>query len=192
MNNGRKIEPHQENPLDNLILIQTDKVSIYLHNRVPNITPNIITTIGLIFGLLSIYSLYKEYYILSFVLFWINYFFDCLDGHYERKYNMTTQFGDYYDHFRDFLIIICICTLIFIKLKTNKQKILFTIIIGILIYLTTIHLGCQEDNSNSIKDNKLLQELIGLCKYEIEYTRYFGCGTLISVISFYILYCYKQ
>ena len=37
------------------------------------------------------------------IILLIFYFMDCLDGHFARKYNMVTVFGDYFDHFVDIL-----------------------------------------------------------------------------------------
>ena len=31
----------------------------------------------------------------------VGYFFDCMDGHFARKYNMVTEFGDMYDYITD-------------------------------------------------------------------------------------------
>jgi len=44
-----------------------------------NFTANNITTISVIFGVCSIYSLYKEQYVLSAIMLLISYFFDILD-----------------------------------------------------------------------------------------------------------------
>ena len=33
---------------------------------------------------------------------------DCLDGFYARKYNMTSQFGDYLDHLSDVFKTTCL------------------------------------------------------------------------------------
>ena len=43
-------------------------------------------------------------YIISAILYLTRYIFDCIDGFYARKYNMTTVFGDWYDHISDILI----------------------------------------------------------------------------------------
>jgi phosphatidylglycerophosphate synthase len=184
----KKIKDNLENPIDFLIInYLCEPLSELIHNNFPNITPNMLTTIGLIFGILSIICLYKNLYIASFILFWISYFFDCLDGYYARKYNMVTQIGDYYDHIRDFIINIGIVILITSKLKSSNQKYIFVFILIILFIFMCVHLGCQEKIYNQ---NSILSNMTKLCPNEkyINITKYFGCGTYMLYVSIYLLY----
>ena len=114
---------------------------------------------------------------------------DCLDGYYARKYNMITVFGDQYDHFRDIFINFTIYVLIFTKLKTTKQKIFFVVMMILFLLLSFIHLGCQEKIYNTSNNNDFLSPLKFLCINEknIKYTKFFGTGTNILVISLIIL-----
>ena len=50
MSDGRKIENHTENPLDNILIDFSENISPGL--RKLGFTPNMLTTIGTIFGLL--------------------------------------------------------------------------------------------------------------------------------------------
>ena len=51
----------------------------------------------------------------------MSYFFDCADGLYARTYNMTTQFGDIYDHSTDVIVFFGIAiTVMQEKEKTNN------------------------------------------------------------------------
>ena len=65
-----------------------------------------LTSLSLIITLIGIYLLNNQYYISSSILIFIGYYFDCADGLLARKYNMTSKFGDYYDHIRDHIKII--------------------------------------------------------------------------------------
>lgn len=42
--------------------------------------------------------IYVEKYKIGTILYYIGYFFDCMDGNYARTYKMTSDFGDKYDH----------------------------------------------------------------------------------------------
>ena len=183
----RKIHQSMDNIIDNFLIDMCELLCP--HFKKMNFTPNMITTIGLFFGLLSIYFLYKDNYVASAIFFWISYFFDCLDGHYARKYNMCTEFGDYYDHIRDVVITFSILFLIFRKMKNNKNKIYFTIVMLFFAILVLTHMGCQELNSNSASNNACLSIFKGMCKDPdlIYVTRFFGCSTFILITSIFIL-----
>ena len=184
---GKKINSEMENPIDTLIIDYIcEPVSNVLRTTSKKITPNMITSVGMIIGLLCIYYMYEGYYKVSFMLYWLCYIFDCLDGYYARKYNMITRFGDYFDHFRDIFINIVVIALVFKKTK-NKHIYVISLII-ILIGLLT-HFGAQELNTTSPEHNECLKMLTPLCKHKdyIEYTRYMGNGTFILVISMFIL-----
>ena len=183
----RKIDSQFENPLDNILISYCEPVSIWLRANT-NITPNIITTIGLFFGMLSIYNLINKNYLYSFIFYWICYYLDCLDGYFARKYDMVTEFGGYYDFTRDIIVNLVLVIIIFLQLKTNKSKIFFAIIMLIGYYLMLIHLGCQEriynDNDSVIG---ILKQLCSDNSY-INNTKFFGCGTMISITSLFILF----
>ena len=141
-----KIDTNYYNPIDQKLIDISDKLSPTFKNL--NFTPNGITTLSLIFGVLSIYVLYKpsnNTYIpyLFTILYLISYFFDVMDGHYARKYNMTSNIGDIYDHVKDLLVNIVLVYVLIIKynLLNHKYIILILIIFGILQY---IRLGCID------------------------------------------------
>ena len=101
MKEGRKIPKKYENPYNNIILEICEYISPTIYKL--NITPNIITTIGVICTILSIYKFCHNQKYQAAIFWYLQYFFDCLDGYIARKYNMETEFGDYYDHITDVL-----------------------------------------------------------------------------------------
>ena len=72
--------------------------------RLLGLTPNGVTTIGLVAGLLSAYCLYRGWIVAFVALSLMNYLSDCVDGYMARRYDMSTVFGDYYDHVSDIVI----------------------------------------------------------------------------------------
>ena len=97
----RKIPSEIENPFDNYIYIFVEFLAPYAYKL--GFSPNMITTLSVIFSVASIYYLYIHSFITSIFLYIISYLFDCLDGYVARKYNMVTKFGDLYDHISDVL-----------------------------------------------------------------------------------------
>jgi phosphatidylglycerophosphate synthase len=181
--NYKKIPDKYENPIDIYVIKLADYITPLLFRM--KFTPNIITFIGLIIGIICIYmySINKTYF--AFILFWVSYFFDCLDGHFARKYNMETQFGDYFDHFRDIFVLGIMSILIIYK---SDNKILTACIIIVFFGFTILHMSCQEKNSEYIENNNSLKS-ITICKRKkyINFTKYVGCGTFILIVSLLLL-----
>ncbi len=130
------------------------------------------------------------------ISFFISYFFDCLDGHYARKYNMVTKFGDYYDHIKDITIWILIFLIIMSKYKTPKKyKLLSILILFFFLYLCQTHLGCQEKKYNK-DESDTLDFMKKSCFFEpddaLSYTRHFGCGTFIVITILVVIWVNKN
>lgn len=185
----RKIPAKYENPLDHILISIADKICPTFKKF--GFTPNMITTLSLIFGLFAIVFLWKGYLVLFIVFYIISYFFDCLDGHYARKYNMVTKLGDCYDHLKDIIIAILSLVIIYIKAKNKHNSKLIAIILAIFIVFTFmgyVHLGCQEkyyektegkNESCTLSPGKLLCP--GNPNENLPYTRWFGMGTWVLV-----------
>ena len=171
------IDDKYENPIDIYIYNLAEYTSNFHHKL--GLTPNALTTISLILGLLSSYYLYKRQYNISLVLYATAYFYDCLDGYSARKYNMMSKFGDLYDHGSDFVKHLI---LFYVAYKVNK-KLLIKIAPFLLFFfiLVSINLSYQK----IIYDKKDSSTFISLIKNKdkehakqmIKYTKYFGPGT---------------
>ena len=191
MKNGRKIDNHMENPIDDAILHLTDDICIYLNDNYGDIvSPNILTTIGLILGVVCIYFLLEKMYLIAFIFFWLTYLFDCIDGHYARKYDMITEFGDYYDHIRDIFIIFNVILIISIQLEDTYLRMIFLSLFLIHFFFMLLHMGCQENNYQNENESPSLSMFKTLCfdKNLIQYTKFVGCGTIMLFLSLSILF----
>jgi phosphatidylglycerophosphate synthase len=190
---ANKIHSDFENPIDYYLLLLCEKVAPAFKSV--HFTPNQITVIGTVFGLLAGYYIWKQKPFLAVAMLWISYFFDCLDGYYARRYDMCSKFGDYFDHIRDVTVNILIIFLLYRKLDT-KTRVIISVILVVSVMLMMTHLGCQERNSNKTECNDSLQFLQKLCpdRSMIKWTRFFGCGTYnLLVLSGLIIYsCYAQ
>ena len=191
----RKIPIEFECPFDNYILDLADKTAPIVYKL--GMTPNMITTLSIIATIIVVILLFKAkwYWAAFFVL--IAYFFDCLDGHLARSYNMITVFGDYYDHISDLTKVIAVLTSLYI---INPEKLIRVLpLLVILMILSFVHLGCQElyydeEDSPTLKFSKSLCPVpLNFTKDELESTikntRLFGVGTfwlsLIMIIIYY-------
>ena len=177
-----KLDPKYNNPIDNKLYHLAKILNPYFHSL--HFTPNGLTTLSLIFGLISCYFLYHNQFVPFALTYCISYYFDCADGAYARTYNMTSNFGDLYDHGKDTSIGILFFYILYKKYNFMKHKCLVLIML-ILFLLMNMHLGCQEKMYDK-NESQSLNHCKKLCpahtKEELEnimpYTRLFGCGTL--------------
>ena len=193
----RKIAEKYDDRFDNLLYRIADKIVPFAF--LLGMTPNMITTLSNISCIICIVLLLKSQYLWACFFLILSYYFDCMDGHMARKYNMVTVFGDYYDHISDVLKITAVlATLYYI----NRVKFFrFIPVLIILVILFSRHLGCQEllyniDQSPTLKPLKNFCPVnntkdINQIKKALLSTRNFGCGTFyIGLICMLLYYKY--
>jgi len=184
----KKIPDEIDNPVDNVLVHIGDMMCPFFKKT--GHTPNMLTTYSLITGLLSCYFLYKKQLVLFSVFYSISYFFDCIDGHFARRYKMTSNLGDMYDHTKDALVFFI---LLFIVYKIGRITLPVILVFILFSILMILHFSCQEKNcDDEFKDkhNSFIFASKSLCgnKDNIKWTRFFGVGTFN--IIFIILICY--
>jgi phosphatidylglycerophosphate synthase len=196
-NTSSKVPKYLDNPIDVWICEIGEKLDPYFVKM--NMTPNKLTTINGYFGLLSAYFLYNKIKYLPGIFFFIAYMFDCFDGQFARKHNMTSNIGAYYDIIKDWIVILLISYVLY------KRKKMYLSLFTIVLYSCGPHLGCQEHYYRQHNPDKIHSELLSLCRYfcpfnntkknntllenTMKYTRYFGTGTanlLASLVLFFV------
>lgn len=190
---SNKIPREYENPIDNIII----DTSYFLGDSFKrnNYTPNMITTLSTITAIICIYTYVKHKYIISAIFLFLSYFFDCLDGNFARRYNMETEFGDYYDHIKDMLFYTILMVVIFYRLRKNKYFLLYLTIYIILTVLGTIFHGCTNIYIRNKKSKFLNSKTLGTTEkwcYDkpgklIKKMKYFSMGTAVIYTIFLIL-----
>lgn len=190
----RKLPHELENFVDNWFLQYAEKSGIMEFFYHMNFTPNMLTTIGNIFRAVSIWAIINGHAILFLTTAIIGYAFDCFDGHFARQYNMTSQFGDFYDHISDWIYHGILLWFVFTSPKfkyassTNKYLIVGSLLILGLLF--AMHMGCQEHHYGQVLGNPgyspTLKPLKTLCpdKDNISLTKYFGSGTFTLYLYF--------
>lgn len=181
---GSKLHFNDECPVDICFISIAEFLCPYFKKM--NMTPNIITTFSLITGIFSGYFLYKNNIVLSAILFAISYLLDCTDGHFARKYQMQTKFGDYYDHFADIFKVILILSILYTKINKKYRVVYFSTVFVLFCFLLS-HMGCQEILTDNT-DSESLHFCKNMCKLEYhKILRFFGCGTFMLFIILSIL-----
>lgn len=192
-NSSIKFPKNLNCPVD-IAIIKYGSITYPIYKKI-NMNPNHLTTLSLIFGLLSIYAFKSQYFVMASLLYFIAYCYDVLDGDYARKYKMVTKFGDLYDHIKDICVNI-LFVIVFYHYMTFKRYIrlcLFLMLITIILFITfNIHLGCREIYNNKTNKNNFLSFTQNLCNNKKIYDnlhilRYFANGVFIIWICFLIL-----
>ena len=191
----RKIPEKYDNPIDNQLLIVVEKLNPIFKNV--GFSPNGITTLSLLMGILFLYNYNKKNYLLAGGFFGMSYFFDCMDGNYARTYKMESKFGDIYDHGKDILVVLVFLYLFIYKEISLYFKLLFMIILFFAYFMMCIHMNYTEQyiSKNTNHKNSLLQDVF--CKFlscdkneidkNLEKYKIFGCGTFNLVIILCII-----
>lgn len=183
----RKLPNKYENPIDNIIYKFVKPHS----NQLDNFTPNFITTISVIFGILALYNYHQESYILSAIFYFLSYFYDCVDGFHARRKNMETIFEYYYDHISDLIINGIISYYLIKKYKNTPYLNYIIFILCILLFGMYFHTSCQEEYHNKTQDTNIFLNYFKLCKNKhnkfLIYSRFIGCGTFNISICILIL-----
>jgi phosphatidylglycerophosphate synthase len=180
-NTGKKLLPEHQDVVD----FQLDKLVVILNPlfKSINFTPNHITTLSLIFGLITLYLLWKKHCVLAGASYFISYFFDCQDGNYARTYKMYSEFGSLYDHISDAIIIIGLI-LIYIFKDYNKKFRYGLLVGGALIgYLCWQYYLKQEEYYDAKAENK--EKEIDMTS--MKYLRFFGPGSGALIITVVIM-----
>lgn len=165
---------------------------------------NLLTTLGLVSSIASVYYLYNKNFIMSTLFLVFRWYFDFADGIFARKYKNTSKFGDFYDHIVDISFSIGIFAVIALgKYKQSKFKYILLSIIVVLYILFSIHMTCIEDdynnvvnkNENNKKNNKKENTFIGsftnMCpaKYKKLFKLFDNSSLYLAIIVIMYVFC---
>ena len=185
---GRKVERYQSNPVDN-ILVDINEILNPVFKSL-DFTPNTLTTLSLLFTLVSGYYFSINYRYSSSFFYMVGYYFDCADGNYARTYKMVSKFGDLYDHITDLIKIGIFLILLYTEYYDKTRFINFFVVFLALSFLATIHLGCQEALYGKSNESMFLTLTKKFCidPKHINITRYFGTGTVQLFIALVLIF----
>ena len=199
-----KLNFHQENPIDQ-VFIRASNAASPLFKKL-GATPNIITTLCVIASALAGMAVVRGKKVEFTLWALLSYFFDCLDGHFARRYNMCSKFGDYYDHLTDWIYYgLLFYTAFWVRgLKDDAQPYSWLIYSAIAVASLgmTWHVGCQESvyafkreslppSSECHYQPPTLSKFVGMCsnpEQNILVSRWFGCGTFIMLVIAIIVF----
>lgn len=182
----RKLPQKYEDIIDNIIY----KLVPTMSNILDPLTPNTITFISLIFGLISVNKIYNDYYYQAILFYMLSYLFDCIDGYHARRKKLVSKFGDYFDHISDILIFVLMAWVILKKIGNDRNIYLIISLTIINIMLMSVHFTLQECyyGKESSKFLNIMNLKIKNPEKYLIYSRYFGSGCFNIYIIMIILY----
>ena len=137
-----KLPSELDNPIDSFLYSLLPPVSEWAHRNC--LTPNHITTVSLLGGLLAIYGLKSRRPLVFVIGYVIAYVGDALDGYVARKYDQCTEFGDYYDHVKDTLVHIVLFVCLYqLAVQKNARWVVGVLLTFMLVALW--HLKLMDD-----------------------------------------------
>ena len=134
-----------DSPLRNYILEKTQPLLPFLKKI--KLTPNLITTYGILMNAFAVLNLLDGEFALFIMLFATSYICDLIDGAFARKYNMETSVGALYDRIADWIKIV---TVVYATYVIYKKKIDYTI----LLFIITILILCNINYSLKLLNNQ--------------------------------------
>lgn len=188
---GNKLPEHYDDPVDIFYKKYIDVINP--HFKEAGMTPNMITTLSLVFGLLTCYLYYKSYYVSAGLSYIVSYFFDVMDGYFARIYDMGSVFGSYYDSISDNAVVLILLILFYKNPNLQfKYKIIIFMVLAVYGIGTVYHMSCQEKyvketNEKHVSEGLSFLDNIKCVNFEnMKYTRIFGTGVTTFVMSIVI------
>ena len=186
-----KLPPELDNPLDTLYYRVCEYTSEFFHKH--GFTPNMITTIGNVFRIMTLYLMYKRRFRLAAVVWLFAYYFDCLDGYVARKYKMASKWGSMYDHVSDEIFSVLIIVAIW---RINPKLFVWFLAIIILYYIPFLYFyslqqSYYQDDTHTGLDMVIVYSMFPKTTKTnahriLPYMRYFGSATGILIIAVFI------
>jgi len=193
-----KIPIEYEDIIDTNFYKLSDELSPYFKQI--NFTPNMITTLALFSTLASIYNIANGNCMNAALFYAISYFFDCMDGHFARKYKMTSPFGDYYEHIVDWIRNMAVIGMILYSCNCNNSYV--PIIIIIVFFILGNIKQAYQDKYYKIKTGRnesesldFLQKVvsppndINVLKKRLKLLKHTGWGSFTLCVSFFLISC---
>lgn len=112
-----------------------------------NLTPNNVTVLALILGVLTSVFVYFDMEIIGVILLWVSGYLDAVDGAMARKTNKTSSFGTLMDITFDRIVEVSIILVIGFKhidIRMNLIILAISIILSMTIFLTVGALTQQK------------------------------------------------
>ena len=183
-----KLDNKYNNPVDILLEKLYEPFIEPLHKV--GVTPNMLTTTSMLCGLYSAKLILDKRPKEAALFFALNYIFDCMDGHMARRFDMETNFGDWYDHITDWLTFGFIGYALFKTNKYNRKTIIILSLIFMLLTLNmTIWIGCQEKvyNKDVGKSISFYKKVCNDPETDLLRTKLLGVGTM-NVFTILVIY----
>ena len=105
---------------------------------------NLFTFVNITAGLMAIYFITQNNFVLAIVLAWIGGAFDIFDGKIARKYNLSNEFGVQLDSFADFLSFVLVPVFLIFQAVYAPSLSTFMLIISAIVSIYYVISGLRR------------------------------------------------
>ena len=161
-------------------------------------TPNVLTTLGLFSSGACVYSLYHRSPRWTVLFLALRCYFDYADGLLARKYNQTSEIGDWYDHIVDVSFSIGLFGVVIFSKYPARTKATLVGILVVFFILFLIQMGCIErefhKKYNKTKETSIsrLRVLCPAAPTGVAIIQAFDNGTLyLVIVAVIVVFCHR-
>jgi len=163
-------------------------VGTFMYEKL-GMTPNIVTTFRFCLGLYVVRLIHTKKYTLGAVLWFIQNCLDGIDGYIARKYNISTEFGAWYDTTSDDILTALVGFVILQKYNVNTPAKIVSLLIFIYMYFgnpVKQRVACIH-HKNKCADKLIRHEVLSRT------LQYSGVelSLLVSIVIYFIPYYHK-
>ena len=173
---GRKLDAGCDDMVDYHILNLIEVANPYFYRM--GLSPNVFTTLSLIFSCAAAYFVYIGAAPLGSVCWIVNYFFDSVDGNFARKYGMMSEFGDWYDHISDYIGYCLLCYAIVHSVGDLAVSLVILTALAFGVFLASFHTKNEYTGLTSLGGGCAgsMSFLDFLPTVDVSITRHYGLG----------------
>lgn len=114
---------------------------------------NIVTFLNITFGVVAIYFIIRDEFLVAIVLAWFAGVCDIVDGKLARRYHLTSEFGVQLDSFADFVSFVMMPSFLLFYALQNKMSSLFQEALAGAVFILYIILGLRRLIEFNLKSN---------------------------------------
>lgn len=185
---ARKLPREFDDPVDILMVDAFERVQGFF--KATHHTPNTLTAYSFAFGLAAVWAVWRRRPWLFAALYTGSLFFDCADGHFARTYGMSSKFGDYFDHAKDYTVF---ALLVYVIWKRRVLPAWAWLVLAALLAGSALHTGCQQVyHKGSTEHNGVLDVWKPLCPDPaiMKSTRFMGTGmfqaAMVALVAYHL------
>lgn len=159
-------------------------------------TPNLVTLYSLLCGCAAAGALWLERPGTFVVLYILSYVLDCMDGALARRYNMTSPFGDWFDHLSDWVVLGLVLAVVWHRRGFRAVDLVVALTV---LSVVAVSSGCEQRHRRHrlrqpVDGSAALDLLVPVCpcRQAIHVTRFAGTSPGVLFLVGYVWWIFRH